>query len=301
MSRKPLSVSGLLQAGVIKRDDQIAPIEEFGPATSTYEPPVELPADQSVEPSVIVQKIDINLIDGSPYQPRITYDQAALQELADSMLAAGQQEPVKVRQKEDDGRYELISGHRRKLSAALIGLAELDAYVVKASDAEAQRSTLLANEARENLTDYERAKLYQLAMALGLGGTQKEVAAYFGTSQGRVSRCMAMLTLPEEYLERLEKDSGSITANEAAEIREQLRAPKPEAIPELPVKIKKPLPPRKPSNVVTSAAGRPLFAARSAGREISVRISDMEIDAEIVKEAIMETLRTLAESQSWKK
>lgn len=300
MSRKPLSVSGLLKTGVIKRDDQIAPIEEFGPATGTYEPPVELPADQLVEPSAIVQKINVNLIDGSPYQPRITYDQAALQELADSMLAAGQQEPVKVRQK-DDGRYELISGHRRKLSAALIGLAELDAYVVKASDAEAQRSTLLANEARENLTDYERAKLYQLAMALGLGGTQKEVAAYFGTSQGRVSRCMAMLTLPEEYLERLEKDSGCITVNEAAEIREQLRAPQPDAIPELPVKIKKPLPPRRPSNVVTSAAGRPLFAARAAGREISVRISDTEIDAEIVKEAIMETLRTLAESQSWKK
>ncbi len=296
MSRKPLSVSGLLQAGVIKRDDQIASIEEFGPATSTYESPVELP----VESSVIVQKIDINLIDGSPYQPRITYDQAALQELADSMLAAGQQEPVKVRQK-NDGRYELISGHRRRLSAALIGLPELDAYVVKASDAEAQRSTLLANEARENLTDYERAKLYQLAMALGLGGTQKEVAAYFGTSQGRVSRCMAMLTLPEEYLERLEKDSASITANEAAEIREQLRTPKPETISELPAKIKNSPLPRRPSNVVTSAAGRPLFAARSAGREISVRISDMEIDAEIVKEAIMETLRTLAESQPWKK
>ena len=292
MNRKPLSVSGLLQAGVIKRDAQLEQRNEFGAASGVHE--------SLSEPSGIVQKINIGLIDGSPYQPRITYNQAALQELADSMSAAGQQEPVKVRQK-NDGRYELISGHRRKLSAALIGLEELDAYVVKADDAEAQRATLLANEARENLTDYERAKLYQLAMALGLGGTQKEVATYFGTSQGRVSRCMGMLTLPEEYLERLEKDSAAITAAEAAEIREQLRAPKPAYTPELPSKLKKPLPPRRPSNVVTSAAGRPLFAARSAGREISVRISDMEIDAEIVKEAIMETLRSLAESQSWKK
>ena len=292
MSRKPLSVSGLLQSGAIKRWVQLEQRDEFGAASRAYEP--------RVEPSATVQKINVHLIDGSPYQPRITYDQAALQELADSMLAAGQQEPVKVRQK-DDGRYELISGHRRKLSAALIGLEELDAYIVKANDAEAQRATLLANEARENLTDYERAKLYQLAMALGLGGTQKEVAAYFGTSQGRVSRCMGMLTLPEEYLERLEKDSGAITAAEAAEIREQLRVPKPVPTSEAPSKIKKPLPPRRPSNVVTSAAGRPLFAARSAGREISVRISDTEIDAEIVKEAIMETLRGLAESQSWKK
>lgn len=291
MKRKPLSVSGLLQAGVIKRGDQVDQREEFGAASEAHEPG---------EPATIVQKLDVSLLDDSPYQPRLTYDPATLRELADSIRAAGQQEPIKVRQK-PNGRYELISGHRRKLSAVLIGLAELDAYVVQASDEEAQRSTLLANEARENLTDYERAKLYQLAMALGLGKTQQAVAAYFGTSQGRVSRCMAMLTLPDEYLERLEKDSGAISASEAAEIREQLRAPASASIAAPAQSAKKPLPPRKPSNVVTSAAGRPLFAARSAGREISVRISDAEIDAEIVRQAIMETLRNLAESEAWKK
>ena len=267
-----MKVSTLIDTGRIRVDPN-AVQAKLGAATGQY-----------VGASLPLQ-VAIDRIDDSPYQPRLTYDPVAIAELADSLATAGQNEPVKLRTK-NDGRYELIGGHRRLRAARLLGWTRLDAYIQNLTDIEAQRTTMLDNESRLDLTDYERAKLYAHAQELGLAKTQQEVARYFGTSQAKVSRCLAMLALPEPYIEQLEADAGAFSATKAAELREQEK-PKPA----------KKVAERKAGTVVTNAAGEAAFVTRLTGREISVRISDATIDAEAVRQAITAALKSLAQHE----
>lgn len=247
-----------------------------------------------------VRSLSVAIIDDSPYQTRIAYDDAALRDLAATIESAGQQEPLKVREK-GDGRFELISGHRRLRAVRdVLGLDEIEVYVVAMSDEDAERATMLANESRENLTDYERAKLYKLAKDRGLADTQRGIAAYFGTSQATVSKCLSMLSLPEEYLKRLEDNPAALTANDAIGIRWHLDNPEPEQVAEATKARPRPAPRRTPS-VITNPSGRQVFTARASGREIAVKINDDQIDAEIVKRAIVETLKKLADEADQKK
>lgn len=273
-----LTSASLLSKHNIKLDPNAKRKENFGAAT-----------EERMEGTAVFQ-LRIGFIDDSPYQPRQAYDPEALQELAATIAAAGQQEPVKVRQK-DDGRYELISGHRRlRAMRDILQRAEIDAYIVAMSDEEAERATMLANEARANLSDYERAKLYKLALDRGLAKKQEEVAAYFGTNQGHVSRCLAMLSMPAEYVARLEENPRSFNATEAAEIRAKLAETA--AAPQ-----KRPVAPRAVPSIITRKDGRPMFAAKLVGREIAVRINDAEMNAAKVKMAIIEALKRLAEDE----
>lgn len=277
MSRALTGAELMKQRG-IKVDPQAKKIENFGGAT-----------EERMEGTAAF-RLPVNVIDDSPYQPRQAYDQEAMRELAATIRAAGQQEPVKVRQKAG-GRYELISGHRRlRALRDILHRTDIDAYIVAMSDEEAERATMLANEARANLSDYERAKLYQLALDRGLAKRQEDVAAYFGTNQGHVSRCLAMLSMPNEYLAKLEQDPRAFSAAEAIEIRKQLASPEPERAP----KPKKPAAPRAVPSIVTRKDGSPLFAAKASGREITVRINDAGLDAAKVKLAIVEALQRLA-------
>jgi ParB/RepB/Spo0J family partition protein len=268
--RGPLKVSQRIDTGRIKVEPGTA---QFGAPSGNY-----------VEGSRPLQVL-LDRIDDSPYQPRLTYDQEAMAELAASMAAAGQNEPVKLRTK-SDGRYELIGGHRRTRAARMLGWTRIDAYIKNLDDAEAQRTTMLDNEARLDLTDYERAKLYQHAMDMGIATTQAKVADYFGTSQAKVSRCMALLALPAQAIEQLEQNAGAISALQAVEM---LKQEKPKAA--------KKAPERKAGSVVTNAAGAPLFTTRLTGREFTVRLNDPTIDAEKVRTAITAALKSLAQTE----
>lgn len=170
----------------------------------------------------VLRKVLLELIDDSPYQPRLAYDPEKIDELAKGLAAAGQQEAVVLRAL-PSGRYELISGHRRKRAAISIGWVEIDARVEHYSDAEAEKATLLQNEGRADLNDYERAKMFQLAMKRGFAKTQNECAELFSTSQGVVSRCLAMLELPEPILNLLDRQPDLFGLNTAVIIRDLIK------------------------------------------------------------------------------
>lgn len=161
--------------------------------------------------------IPVDLIDDSPFQPRLQYDQDELEDLASSMYAAGLREAIIVREK-PNGRYEINGrGHRRLRAAKLLKWTEIDAYVENVSDKEAELSTFISNESRVDLSDYERGKMYNEVFVRGYAKTQKDVGQICGASQSRVSRCLKMLKLPSQILAILDAHPSYLSADEAEE------------------------------------------------------------------------------------
>ena len=304
-ARKPLKVSGLIQAGVVQdsTEDRV-----FGAANG-----------QPLQASTDSQAVPISLIDDSPFQPRMLYDPAEIDNLAHSLAAAGLEDAITVRMK-DGGRFELISGHRRVRAARSLGWPAIEARIVSKTDRQAELATMVQNEARVDLTDFERGKLYQTAMTSGFGKTQSDVANLFGTTQGRVSRCMAILKLPDTYLQILEAKPDLFGYSCAEQIMQLLKEfPNDillveEAVRRIDqegadqksvrqwvvqmVKQKNGVIQQKPRAVVTDRAGREIFVVKPTGRELTVQIKANDVDQKEIEELILAALRQHAEKEA---
>ena len=103
-----------------------------------------------------VVDIPMDRIEPSRYQPRIHFDEQALQELAVSIQKNGLIQPITVR--EVDGHYEIIAGERRWRAARLAGLDRIAGYVLSPSETQAAEMALVENIQREDLTAVEEAK-----------------------------------------------------------------------------------------------------------------------------------------------
>lgn len=167
------------------------------------------------------RRIPLHLIGDSPYQPRKKYDESELQLLGETLKGRGQDEPITVRVL-DNGKFELIAGHRRVRAARLIGWSELDARVMRMSDREACLATLVHNESNVKLSDYERGLAYQTALKEGYASTQSGVATVFGCTQARVSQCLGLFDLPQPLLDLMAKYPELITYRKARVIKEVL-------------------------------------------------------------------------------
>lgn len=167
------------------------------------------------------RRIPLHLIVDSPYQPRKKYDESELQLLGETLKGRGQDEPITVRVLEN-GKFELIAGHRRVRAARLIGWSELDARVMRLSDREACLATLVHNESNVKLSDYERGLAYQTALKEGYATTQSGVATVFGCTQARVSQCLSLFDLPQSLLDLMAKYPELITYRKARVIKEVL-------------------------------------------------------------------------------
>jgi len=110
-----------------------------------------------------VMKIPISEIDPFPNHPFLVKHDEAMQNMAESVKTFGIQTPAIVRQKED-GRYELISGHRRKMASEIVGLSELPCIVRQLNDPEAVIAMVDGNIQRENILPSERAKSYKMRL-----------------------------------------------------------------------------------------------------------------------------------------
>jgi ParB/RepB/Spo0J family partition protein len=146
-----------------------------------------------------VIKIAVELLDESPSQYRLTYPGDELDALGATLLQ-GQVEPIKVRAK-SDGRFELITGHRRTRAAKNVGIKTLDAIVVAVDDKRAAIELILANESQESVGDFERATGYRNLMDFGM--LRKEVADALGIDKSLVSHRLRFFDLPKEVLDVL--------------------------------------------------------------------------------------------------
>jgi ParB family chromosome partitioning protein len=156
-------------------------------------------------------EISIDSIQPSERQPRTRFDDASLQELADSIRDVGILQPLLVRQVAV-GSFELIAGERRLRAAKLAGL-QFVPIIVRAADHEVSLElALIENLQREDITPLECAKAYRRLLD-EFGLTQDDVAAKVGKSRSAVANTLRLLRLPERIIEGLE--SGAITEGHA--------------------------------------------------------------------------------------
>ncbi len=137
------------------------------------------------------------------YQPRREFDDAALEELAQSIRANGIIQPLVVR-KSPQGEYELIAGERRLRAAKLAGLKHVPIVIRRSTDREALELALVENIQRQNLNCIDEALAYfQLVQDFSL--TQEEVAQRVGKDRATVANFLRLLRLPEAIIDDLKR------------------------------------------------------------------------------------------------
>ena len=141
-----------------------------------------------------IVEINIEELRVNPYQPRKTFDQEALNELAESIKLHGVFQPIIV--KKSIKGYEIIAGERRYRASKLAGKETIPAIVRQFTDEQMMEIALLENLQRENLSSIEEALAYK-SMIEKLGITQDELAKKVGKSRSHVSNIIGLLRLPE--------------------------------------------------------------------------------------------------------
>jgi len=149
-----------------------------------------------------VSKININEIYPNPNQPRKTFDQESLNELAESIRVHGLIQPIIVN-KMDDG-YLIIAGERRYRASKLAGLTEIDAIVKNYSDRQIAEISIIENLQREDLNPIEIAKSLQKLMQ-EYNITQDQVASRIGKNRSSIANYIRLLNLYPEVIDMVEK------------------------------------------------------------------------------------------------
>ena len=171
----------------------------LGPITSgnrTDSPPAGgdksvFPPDEAVEQAV--KQLDTAVINPNPYQPRTSWDEEQLGELADSIRENGILQPILVRPAGEG--YEVIAGERRLRAAEIAGLSKVPALVRDAEDAELLELALVENIHRADLNPIERAMAYQEFISK-MNLTQAEAAKRLGEDRSVVANYLRLLDLP---------------------------------------------------------------------------------------------------------
>lgn len=148
-----------------------------------------------------MHSIPIDSIQANPRQPRGSFDDGALAELADSIRAVGLLQPVVVREL-GPGRYQLVMGERRWRASKAAGLTEIPAIIRSTSDDALLRDALLENLHREQLNPLEEAAAYRQLLE-DFGATHDELAGRLGKSRSRVTNTMRLLNLPPAVQRRV--------------------------------------------------------------------------------------------------
>ena len=139
-------------------------------------------------------RIPVDMIEPNPFQPRMSFDQDALQELAASIKTFGLIQPITVRKKTAD-RYQIISGERRFKACRLAGMDMVPAYIRDANDQGMLEMAIVENIQRENLDPIEVAMSYQrLIEECRL--TQEQMADRVGKKRASVTNYLRLLKLP---------------------------------------------------------------------------------------------------------
>lgn len=158
-----------------------------------------------------VSMISLDQILPNRYQPRTTFVEAELEELAQSVKEHGVLQPIVVRRK-GDGMYELIAGERRFRAAKIAGMTAIPSLVRNSNDEKALAVALVENIQRENLNPIEEAKGYSRLMG-EFGLTQDLVSRSVGKDRSSIANIVRLLSLPKEVQQIIE--SGAISLGHA--------------------------------------------------------------------------------------
>ena len=153
--------------------------------------------DVRTDGSSSISEIDILRINPNPDQPRRTFSEESLQELAASIRELGVVQPLTLRLV-DGGNYQIIAGERRWRAATLAGLSSVPAYIRTASDQEMTEMALIENIQREDLNAIEVALGFKKLMDADENMTQEKLSERLGKKRATISNHLRLLKLPAE-------------------------------------------------------------------------------------------------------
>jgi ParB family transcriptional regulator, chromosome partitioning protein len=197
------TLTGTPTSADIGRTDQ-----RSGPPATGYEVP-ETGLRQVA--GAYFEEVAVGSITPNPRQPRRTFDEEALEELAASITEVGLLQPVVVR-KLSEGNFELVMGERRWRASQQAGLDYIPAIVRETPDTDMLRDALLENLHRQQLDPLEEAAAYQQLLD-DFGATHEQLAQKVGRSRPHISNTLRLLNLPPGVQKRLA--AGTISAGHA--------------------------------------------------------------------------------------
>lgn len=157
-----------------------------------------------------ITEVNVSELRSNPYQPRKTFDETSLQELAESIKEMGIIQPIIV--KKSIKGYEIVAGERRTKAARLAGLTKVPVIIKDYNDQEMMEIALLENIQREDLNPIDEANAYKNILTAS-GMTQDELAKRFGKSRSHITNMLGLLILPKPVLDLVE--SGSLSMGHA--------------------------------------------------------------------------------------
>ncbi len=150
------------------------------------------------EPQIV--EVGIEEIIPNRFQPRLTFDEKAMEELAASIKEHGIIQPLVLRRVEN--KYEIIAGERRYKASIMAGLQKVPAIITNLDDNSSAEVALVENVQRKGLTPIEEAKSYKVLLDRGYI-TQEELAKKIGIAQPTLSNRLRLLNLDEEVQKAL--------------------------------------------------------------------------------------------------
>jgi ParB family chromosome partitioning protein len=163
------------------------------PASSDPGSPVQDPQHTGQNEQVLSLAPDLIL--PNPHQPRKTFNESSIAELAASMKSSGLIQPIIVRP--SNGQYELVAGQRRLLAAKAAGLSAIPAIVRQVDRISQAQMALIENIHREDLNPIERAQAYR-AIVQEVGLTQAQLAERLGEDRSAIANYLRLLELPQK-------------------------------------------------------------------------------------------------------
>ena len=155
-------------------------------------------------------RVDVNLLFPSPFQPRKDFDEEALNALVEPVKEKGILQPLLVRKK--NGRFEIIAGERRWRASKLAGLQTVPVIVKDMDDKEVLEVALVENLLRENLSAIEEAEGFQRLID-EFSHTQEALAQIVGKSRSHVANTLRLLNLPDSVKDLVRE--GTLSAGHA--------------------------------------------------------------------------------------
>ena len=149
-----------------------------------------------------VQFIALELIRPNPYQPRKTFEEERLNDLASSIQQHGILQPIVLRQTVQG--YYIVVGERRFRASQLAGLTEVPAIIKELSDEDMMELAIIENLQREDLNAIEEAESYKKMMT-DLNITQQEVARRLGKSRPYIANMLRLLQLPKNVAQMVQQ------------------------------------------------------------------------------------------------
>jgi len=158
-------------------------------------------------------RVAISDLTRNPFQPRETFNEAKLEELANSIKKNGIIQPIAVRPlKSEPGKFEIVAGERRWLAAQKAGLHEIPVNVLDLSDVESLEVAIVENIQRDDLNPIEEGKGYK-RLSEEFNYDHEHISKLMSKSRSHVSNTLRLLTLPEDIISMLEE--GTLTSGQA--------------------------------------------------------------------------------------